>query len=333
MALQRGYRQLTISLTYRLGASSIARAARSALWPRRSFLSASSSLDCKLKLPIHQQPNTATSRPFANQSTTSAIMPSNTNDAATSNGLLPEGYEKITEGTITMHYPQSENSVFYNPVQVQNRDLSVLMIGMYAERRAERMWVTRKRKEVRKRMSQEQRSATAAVVDTSKESKLERKARMAQFEKDLDAEVEAAKVSVNFTKLAQESATTNDGMSIFEALAASGLRSLRYWKEVPGLRTMVVNDLDPGAIDLARENVIRNGLEGALASEGDEHNKDDTAATTEEGNIDPLKKYNLRPPGIKLQVGDATHEMYMSRVPPTLHPSQYNTTQSKYQMT
>jgi len=261
-------------------------------------------------------------------------MPSNTNDAATSNGLLPEGYEKISEGTITMHYPQSQNSVFYNPVQVQNRDLSVLMIGMYAERRAERMWVTRKRKEVRKRMSQEQRSATAAAVDTSsKESKVERKARMAQFEKDLDAEVEAAKASVNFTKLAQESATTNDGMSIFEALAASGLRSLRYWKEVPGLRTMVVNDLDPGAIDLARENVIRNGLEGALANDGDEHNKDDTATTTEEGNIDPLKKYNLRPPGIKLQVGDATHEMYMSRIPPTLHPSQYNTTQSKYPMT
>eukprot|EP00984_Skeletonema_dohrnii_P033846 scaffold31810_cov67-Skeletonema_dohrnii-CCMP3373.AAC.1 len=330
MALQRGYRQLNISLTYRIGASSTAtRLAGSALLPKRNFFSASSSaFDCKLKLPIHQQPNTATSRPsFANQSTTTAIMPSNTNDAATSKGLLPQGYEKITEGTITMHYPQSENSVFYNPVQVQNRDLSVLMIGMYAERRAERMWVTRKRKEVRRRMSQEQRSAAAAVDASSKESKLERKARMAQFEKDLDAEVEAAKASVNFTKLAQESATTDDGMSIFEALAASGLRSLRYWKEVPGLRTMVVNDLDPGAIDLARENVIRNGLEGALANEGDERNKDDTA-TTEEGNIDPLKKYNLRPPGIKLQVGDATHEMYMSRIPPTLHPSQYNTTQS-----
>ena len=257
-------------------------------------------------------------------------MSSNTNNAV-SPDRLPDGYEKITEGTITMHYPQSENSVFYNPVQVQNRDLSVLMIGMYAERRAERMWVARKRKEVRKRiMSQEQQRN----VDSSKESKPERKARLAQLEKDLDAEVEAARASVDFTKLAQESSHTNDGMAIFEALAASGLRSLRYWKEVPGLRTMVVNDLDPGAIDLAKENVIRNGLEDALAKEeGDEHNNDQDDAAMEEDNTDPLKRFNLRPPGIKLQVGDATHEMYMSRIPPTLHPSQYNTTQSKYQMT
>jgi len=322
--LQRGYWQLTTSLNYRLVASSSTARAASVLLPKRSFISAPS-----LSAPVlHYQQPTVISRLFTNHTT--AIMSSNTNNAVAPDSL-PDGYEKITEGTITMHYPQSENSVFYNPVQVQNRDLSVLMIGMYAERRAERMWVARKRKEVRKRiMSQEQQRN----VDSSKESKPERKARLAQLEKDLDAEVEAARASVDFTKLAQESSHTNDGMAIFEALAASGLRSLRYWKEVPGLRTMVVNDLDPGAIDLAKENVIRNGLEDALAKEeGDEHNNDQDDAAMEEDNTDPLKRFNLRPPGIKLQVGDATHEMYMSRIPPTLHPSQYNTTQSKYQMT
>ena len=313
MAL-RGYRQLSTTLHYRLVASADRTAA--------SALRRKSSSFFDFKLPTVSKPL------FANQRiiTTAIIMPSNTNEVATADGL-PQGYEKITEGTITMHYPQSENSVFYNPVQVQNRDLSVLMIGMYAERRAERMWVVRKRKEVRKRMAQDQRS-----VD-SKESKPERKARLAQFEKDLDAEVEAAKASVDFTKLAQESANTNDGMSIFEALAASGLRSLRYWKEVPGLRTMVVNDLDPGAIDLAKENVIRNGLEEVLVKEDDDENHNNEDITTEEGHKDPLKRYNLRPRGIKLQVGDATHEMYMSRIPPTIHPSQYNTTQAKYQQT
>jgi tRNA (guanine26-N2/guanine27-N2)-dimethyltransferase len=288
MALHWGYRQLTASLHRLVSVAS----------PARSSVS----------VPI-----------ITNAMSSSA-------NAATG-GSVPEGYEKITEGTITMYYPKSENSVFYNPVQVQNRDLSVLMIGMYAERRVERMWVARKRKEVRKRMSQEQR-----LVDST-ESKSERKARLDRFEKDLDAEVERAKASINFTKLARESSNSNDGMSIFEALAASGLRSLRYWNEVPGLRTMVVNDLDPGAVDLAKENVIRNGLEESLVSDDDvenENNQDDT--TMEVGN-DPLKRYNLRPRGIKLQVGDATHEMYMSRIPPTLHPSQYNATQAKYQKT
>ncbi len=69
---------------------------------------------------------------------------------------VPDGHEVITEGQITMLYPKIENSVFYNPVQVQNRDLSVLMLGMYAERRTERMWTTRKRKEVRKKMMREE---------------------------------------------------------------------------------------------------------------------------------------------------------------------------------
>jgi tRNA G26 N,N-dimethylase Trm1 len=68
---------------------------------------------------------------------------------------VPDGHELITEGQINMIYPKVQNSVFYNPVQVQNRDLSVLMLGMYAERRMDRMWTTRKRKEVRKAMVRE----------------------------------------------------------------------------------------------------------------------------------------------------------------------------------
>ena len=51
-----------------------------------------------------------------------------------------------------MLYPVVENSVFYNPVQVQNRDLSILMIGMYTERRIERLWRVNKKKEIRKVM-------------------------------------------------------------------------------------------------------------------------------------------------------------------------------------
>ena len=326
MALHRSFRQLSISLTNHLVVSYNSSRAASTLLTNNSnfFSSQKSTLDCT------HQPTTASIALFSNQAIFTMSSSTNSNNEA-----LPEGYEKITEGTITMHYPQIANSVFYNPVQVQNRDLSILMIGMYAERRVERMWTTRKRKEVRRRLMTEQQQQQSGVVEG--ESKAERKARLAKLEDDIETEVEAARKQVNFTKLAQESAGNNDGMSIFEALAASGLRSLRYWKEVPGLRTMVVNDLDPGAIDLARENVRRNGLEDALAKEED----DDANATTttqkesnnEQGNIDPLKRYNLRQPGIQLQVGDATHEMYMSRIPPTLHPSQYNTTQSKYQMT
>ena len=243
-----------------------------------------------------------------------------------------------------MVYPKSENSVFYNPVQVQNRDLSVLMIGMYAERRMEKMWTTKKRKEIRKKMM----SAESALSknSTTAETKEERKARLAKFEQDLENQVALEKSAVNFTKLTQESSSSSSqcneyGMTIFEALAASGLRSLRYWKEVPGVRSIVVNDLDPVAVDMARENVIRNGLAKDLVVNEKE---DATFANNCGAGEDIANRTNVitantttalrhvRPRGIQLQVGDATHEMYMSRLPPDLYLNQCNNSNQQQQL-
>jgi len=96
---------------------------------------------------------------------------------------------------------------------------------------------------------------------------------LAQLEHSLHERVTNELSKINFIDLTKQSSyqhhanttTTNmmqehGGMSIFEALAASGLRSLRYWREVPGIRSIVINDLDPVAIDMARQNVVRNNL-------------------------------------------------------------------------
>ena len=49
-----------------------------------------------------------------------------------------------------MKYPADEEStVFYNPVQVQNRDLSILMMVLYAERRVIQQALVEKKKELR----------------------------------------------------------------------------------------------------------------------------------------------------------------------------------------
>ena len=165
MALQRAYRQLSTSLYHRVAVPSssitaILVALTNSTLPKRTLSAAASLIDKHITpSDIHHQLGVVGAKTLFPNKVITAAMSSTTNDittTATSTTNLPEGYEKITEGTITMHYPKSENTVFYNPVQVQNRDLSVLMIGMYAERRAERMWMTRKRKEVRKRVLQEQ---------------------------------------------------------------------------------------------------------------------------------------------------------------------------------
>lgn len=55
------------------------------------------------------------------------------------------------------------------------------------------------------------------------------------------------------------------GLRVLEALAASGLRSVRYWKEIPDreddLDFVTVNDLEEAAVESIRRNVLHNGLD------------------------------------------------------------------------
>jgi len=48
---------------------------------------------------------------------------------------------------------------------------------------------------------------------------------------------------------------------IIEALSATGLRSIRYAKEIPNVKVVLANDLSPSACDAMRMNVRYNGVE------------------------------------------------------------------------
>mmetsp|Transcript_20210 Transcript_20210/g.49575 ORF Transcript_20210/g.49575 Transcript_20210/m.49575 type:complete len:558 (-) Transcript_20210:50-1723(-) len=184
----------------------------------------------------------------------------------------------ITEGSATMSFPaDQESTVFYNPVQVQNRDLSILMISLYAERRAIRRAVKKKRKELNK----------------EKLSKEEKEKQLTEFEKNIDVD--------ELLKTRAE-----DGLTIFEALAASGLRSVRYWNEIAGVKHVTINDLEEAAVKRARGNIKNNKLDDVL-----------------------LESNAEREHGICINHGDATHEMYMARRPNTA--SNLTPTQKKQQ--
>lgn len=55
------------------------------------------------------------------------------------------------------------------------------------------------------------------------------------------------------------------GLRVLEALAASGLRSIRFAKEVPGLRAVVANDFSARAVELMNRNVAFNGVGDLVA--------------------------------------------------------------------
>ena len=52
-------------------------------------------------------------------------------------GEVPEGWELLTEGKAAVIYRHGES--FYNPVQVVNRDMSVMMLRFYDDYRRERL--------------------------------------------------------------------------------------------------------------------------------------------------------------------------------------------------
>ncbi len=50
------------------------------------------------------------------------------------------------------------------------------------------------------------------------------------------------------------------GINILEALSATGLRSVRYLKEIDNLSKLVANDIDPAATELMQKNFDFNSI-------------------------------------------------------------------------
>ena len=56
------------------------------------------------------------------------------------------------------------------------------------------------------------------------------------------------------------------GIRILEALSATGLRSIRYCKEITeGIHSVVSNDIDPAAVESIRRNFEFNNLDPSIA--------------------------------------------------------------------
>lgn len=90
-----------------------------------------------------------------------------------------------------------DQSVFYNPAQVVNRDLSVCALEVFSRQR---------RSEPRRRGG------------------------------------------------------TTAGITILEALSATGLRAIRYYKEISNVRYIIANDLDEGAVQCIERNCVYNDV-------------------------------------------------------------------------
>lgn len=125
-----------------------------------------------------------------------------------------------------MLYDQKE-AVFYNKVQVLNRDLSIQTIKLFSE-----------------------------VITNERKTKYDAK---------------KARYDANPAASERPPHPPSDGITVLDALAATGLRSVRYLKEIPKIKHVTINDLLPEATTAALVNIRSNGIdaEKVIVNNGD----------------------------------------------------------------
>lgn len=189
---------------------------------------------------------------------------------------LGEHESAFRENSATIVMPSAE-AAFLNPVQEFNRDLSTLCIRTWSERldaekkarflrAAQRKAATTskgktKRKEAQ--VSNESNSVDEAIAAQPEH----KKARIDENGNGVSTSTLAETVQAEETQgvassTAVASAAENEYRSykftLLEALSATGLRSIRYAKEIPLLRWVLANDLSPTAVEMMKRNVALN---------------------------------------------------------------------------
>ncbi|XP_072043894.1 tRNA (guanine(26)-N(2))-dimethyltransferase-like isoform X2 [Amphiura filiformis] len=183
----------------------------------------------------------------------------------------------VKEGKAEILFPSS-NEVFYNPVQEFNRDMSTAVISLYAEEQLKKqstkaMFGTRKDyEEHQTKESQAQMEVTAGdssdvtAAVTAGDSSDVTAAVTAGDSSDVTAGGESAsnvdsKPGSDIEHQAFIGEKCENGIRILEGLSASGLRSIRYAKEIPGVKEVIANDFAHKAVENIKRNVKHNEVE------------------------------------------------------------------------
>ncbi|XP_039490274.1 probable tRNA (guanine(26)-N(2))-dimethyltransferase [Drosophila santomea] len=122
----------------------------------------------------------------------------------------------------------SGGNVFYNPVQEFNRDLSIAVLNVYRQRLTKECSEKALKKQRKKVKEQEDEKPTPVPEDHP---------------------------------VYEAGTRYEDGLRILEALAATGLRSIRYAQEIAGVRQIVANDLSRQAVASINTNIRHNKVE------------------------------------------------------------------------
>lgn len=205
-----------------------------------------------------------------------------------------------TAAKVPQTAPRGDNqaqSVFYNPIQQFNRDLSVLAIKAFGEERVEnkRAKIERankarnakklgKRKRGKDEPEEKDSSRKAGKLEHNGEANSTKPEAngSADTQEEIDAQLNASDGNAKEVTGAEEGAENKDGngdrprndtveskpppFTILDALSATGLRAVRYAHEIPFTTSVTANDLLPEATAAIGMNAKHNGLEDKITA-------------------------------------------------------------------
>ncbi|KAJ5594569.1 tRNA (guanine(26)-N(2))-dimethyltransferase [Penicillium hispanicum] len=179
--------------------------------------------------------------------------------------LNPPAQAAASKGTRKDLKAEDESqSVFYNPIQQFNRDLSVLAIRAYGEH----LFDSKKQKLEQK--SKKRAAGNVAAKGTKRKREDEAKDQpsrpyMAEYEGKAEVTSEQQMdPAFNEKQKVLPDLPTASSFTILDALSATGLRALRYAAELPLVSKVVANDLSTSAIQSMQTNVDYNELQGRI---------------------------------------------------------------------
>ncbi|GAA5859268.1 hypothetical protein JCM8547_008947 [Rhodosporidiobolus lusitaniae] len=162
--------------------------------------------------------------------------------------------------------------VFLNPVQEYNRDLSVVAIRSWSEiwnREKTQKWEEGiRRKREKKRSAPGEGGKGKGKKKKGEEGAAEVKEAAGEKKEDVPPAAEGSETT-NATSESSTSASSAPTplpnpptyrFTLLEALSATGLRAIRYAKELPLLKHVIANDLSAGAVEDIKRNIEFNGL-------------------------------------------------------------------------
>ncbi|CAO2817305.1 unnamed protein product [Amaranthus hypochondriacus] len=175
---------------------------------------------------------------------------------------------KEGEAEIIMH---RNNEVFFNKAQVNNRDMSIAVLRTFINKRQEEheAFLSKKAKVKQFEGKSDAVASENVLIESSVEPETTNGVHDGDAHETKPADVSCSTTAEPSNHIGGKAHRELKPPRVLEALSASGLRALRYAREIEGIGQVVALDNDKACVEACRRNIKFNGSVACSKVESD----------------------------------------------------------------